>query len=375
MSTQRITLSNAISFKNGQALKARKKGVYTIYGSNGPIGNSLESNNENAIIIGRVGAYCGSIEVCEEKFWASDNTIIASPNGGQDLFYWYYRLKSFPLRNYAGGSAQPLLTQSALKPLKITAHTLLGVQKKIGELIKAYDDLIENNNRRIELLEEAARLLYKEWFVHLRFPGHEHVNIIDGVPEGWKQSVVSDLGKVITGKTPPTKDEDNFGADVPFIKTPDMHASSIVTFPEEYLSEKGAKSQIKKYLPPYSILVACIGAKLGVVTFNRYEAQTNQQINAVIPKDDSLRYFSYFLLESFKPRLQAIGGGATMPNVNKSKFSSLDFILPVQNLLEIFDSYAQANFEQMAQLIVMNKKLEEARDILLPRLMNGELAV
>jgi len=189
------------------------------------------------------------------------------------------------------------------------------------------------------------------------------------------KSIVSDLGAVITGKTPSTKDEDNFGDEVPFIKTPDMHISSIVTFPEEFLSEKGAKSQPKKFLPPYSILVACIGAKLGVVTFNRNVAQTNQQINAVIPKKDFLRCFSYFLLESFKPRLQSIGGGATMPNVNKSKFSTLDYFLPTKSLLEMFESYAQSNFEQMAQLIEMNKKLKEARDILLPRLMNGELAV
>ena len=276
-------------------------------------------------------------------------------------------------QQFTQGAAQDNLSQGKLLSIKFPVPDDVKEQTRIADLAVHYDDLIENNRRRIQLLEESARLLYKEWFVQLRFPGHEHVKITDGVPEGWEKSVVSDLGEVVTGKTPSTKDEDNFGNDVPFIKTPDMHASSIVIFPEEYLSEKGAKSQPKKYLPPYSILVACIGAKLGVVTFNHHVVQTNQQINAVIPKHNFFRYFSYFLLESFKPRLQAIGGGATMPNVNKSKFSSLHFFLPNQKLLELFNGYAQSNFEQMAQLIEMNKKLEEARDILLPRLMNGVL--
>lgn len=249
------------------------------------------------------------------------------------------------------------------------------VQKKLGKIISAYDNLIENNRRRIQLLEESARLLYREWFVYLRFPGHEHVKIVDGVPEGWKLTTVSELGNVVTGKTPSTKDSTNFGDDIPFIKTPDMHTSSIILFTEEYLSEKGANSQKNKTLPPNSILVACIGAKLGVVSLNGLESQTNQQINAVVPAKENLTYYSYFTLKGFREKLLAIGGGATMPNVNKSKFEAMPVIIPADNLLDSFHETVKQNFEQMKTLILMNKKLEAARDLLLPRLMNGEISV
>ena len=153
-----------------------------------------------------------------------------------------------------------------------------------------------------------------------------------------------------------------------------MHTSSIVLFTEEYLSEKGANSQRHKTLPLNSILVACIGAKLGVVSLNGLESQTNQQINAVVPTKESFTYYSYFTLKEFRQKLLAIGGGATMPNVNKSKFESMPVIIPAEHLLSSFHETVKQNFEQIKTLILMNKKLETARDLLLPRLMSGEIA-
>ncbi|MEW8372654.1 MAG: restriction endonuclease subunit S [Candidatus Thiodiazotropha sp.] len=248
-------------------------------------------------------------------------------------------------------------------------------QKKRAQIIADYDDLIENNKRRIELLEESARQLYKEWFVRFRFPGHEHVKIIDGIPEGWSKGCVSDLGEVITGKTPSTKIKENFGGDIPFVKTPDMHASSIIFEPEEYLSERGANTQAKKYLPKFSVLVACIGARLGVVSLNAHRCQTNQQINAVVPRSEKHIFYAYLTLKGFREKLLAIGGGATMPNVNKSKFSGMEVLLPPGSLLESFHDVVAQPFFQMEKLIEMNSKLTQARDLLLPKLMNGEIAV
>lgn len=164
-----------------------------------------------------------------------------------------------------------------------------SIQDVIVDTLKQYDDLIENNKRRIELLEESARQLYKEWFVRFRFPGHEHVKIIDGVPEGWALGVVSDLGEVITGKTPFTKTEENFDGDIPFIKTPDMHGNTIVIKTEQCLTERGANTQSNKLLPKHSIMVSCIGT-IGVTSINAFPAHTNQQINSVVPKRDELRY-------------------------------------------------------------------------------------
>jgi type I restriction enzyme, S subunit len=130
------------------------------------------------------------------------------------LFY------SFLHRGRLGGFA-PLFTGATIKHLTLQNLAKLEIefpelplQARIADILSAYDDLIENNLKRIALLEESARLLYREWFVRLRFPGHEHTRIVDGVPEGWERGQVSDIGKIITGKTPSTEDKGNFGQDV-----------------------------------------------------------------------------------------------------------------------------------------------------------------
>ena len=273
-----------------------------------------------------------------------------------------------------GGAAQPNANAKVLSSFRLPIPGK-ATQHRIASILSAYDDLIENNRRRIQLLEQAARLLYREWFVHLRFPGHEHVSITDGVPEGGKQSTVSGLGKIVTGKTPSTKIPENFGGNIPFVKTPDMHRSRVIVETEEFLSERGANTQANKTLPVGSILVACIGARLGVVSITCKPCQTNQQINAVIPSHDHYRYYGLFALIDIKPRLEAMGGGATMPNVNKSKFASIPILIPSQILLQEFQESASYTFQQIQLLHQQNVALTQALDLLLPRLMNGEVAV
>ncbi len=228
----------------------------------------------------------------------------------------------------------------------------LEVQRRVGQVLSAYDDMIENNRRRIQLLEEAARLLYKEWFVHLRFPGHEHVSVIDGVPEGWEPGTIANIGSIVTGKTPSKKRESYYGGSVPFIKTPDMHGNTVVCKTEESLTEEGAESQANKTLPPRSLLVSCIGT-VGAVAFNASNAQTNQQINAIVPKAEASRYWSFFMAKTLKPLLEGMGGGATMANVNKSKFSSIPVVIPSQTLLQQFNSIAKSNIDQIERLELM----------------------
>lgn len=269
------------------------------------------------------------------------------------------------------GAAQDNLSQQKLLSLKFPTPPL-QVQTQIADVLSTYDYLIENNRRRIQLLEESGRLLYREWFVHLRFPGHAHVKINGGVPEGWEKRIVSSLGQVITGKTPSTKEEDNYGDDTPFIKTPDMHGTPIIIEAGQSLSEKGANTQPKKFIPEGSIMVSCIGT-VGIVSLNGCKAQTNQQINTVIPNKDILRYYSYFALSDLKPMLEAIGGGATMPNVNKGKFESLPSVIPSDSILNEFEDFCCPTFKQIKKLLIQNKKLKEARNLLLPRLMNGEI--
>jgi type I restriction enzyme S subunit len=277
------------------------------------------------------------------------------------------------LKNYVSGVAIPRVVLRDFKNYRFSIPTL-GKQKQIGSFLGAYDDLIENNKRRIELLEDSARQLYKEWFVRFRFPGHEHVKIIDGMPEEWTNGVISDLGEVITGKTPSTKSDENFGGAIPFIKTPDMHGNTIVIKTEQCLTERGASTQANKLIPRNSILVSCIGT-IGVTSINAFPAHTNQQINSVVPNYAGYTYFAFFALAALKARMEAMGGGATMANVNKAKFSGLPVIIPSTKLLESFHEIVAPIFGQIETLATSSHKLSEARDLLLPKLMSGEIAV
>jgi type I restriction enzyme S subunit len=327
------------------------------------------------ILVARGVGGTGDVKISPPESWITNLSIVLNLNNELiDQNYLYYKLSREPLKDKLNtGAAQAQITIETLGAYKIKIPNL-GTQQEIARIIKRYDDLIENNRRRIQLLEESARLLYKEWFVHLRFPMHEHVKIKNGMPEGWERSRVADLGDVVTGKTPSTKDPDNFDGEVMFIKTPDMHGTPIVIYSEQYLSEKGASTQANKYIPEGSIMVTCIGT-VGIVAFNGYRAQTNQQINSIIPKEPELRYYSYFALSDLKSRMEAIGGGATMANINKAKFESLPIVIPNKIVLSNFNEFCLPMFEYIKLLQLQNNKLREARDLLLPRLMNGEIAV
>ncbi|MBL0320172.1 MAG: restriction endonuclease subunit S [Alphaproteobacteria bacterium] len=295
---------------------------------------------------------------------------------GFDSFFLYYSLLNKGLNGqydgYFTGAAIKHLTGENLAKVEVDFPPL-SIQKKIGAVLAAYDDLIENNLKRIRLLEEMAQITYEEWFVRLRFPGHEStpINPETGLPEGWSKKQIQDIGDVITGKTPSTTNSDFFGQDVPFIKTPDMADAPYVIRTEQSLSKLGADSQKKKYLPKNSLMVSCIGT-VGVTGLVAIPSQTNQQINSIVFRNPIYTYFMYCLSRRLKPLLDGLGSnGATMTNVNKGKFEAIEFDCPSDELLEKFHSSVSSNFDAVLNLQFQNQRLREARDILLPRLMTG----
>ena len=291
------------------------------------------------------------------------------------LYYWFTNpLTKSSIKQVHRGSSQQYIPLGELRQLPISVPYEPRIMRSVVDILSTYDDLIENNRRRMALLEEAARQVYQEWFVRLRFPGREHTRIVDGMPEGWEKCLISNLGYVVTGKTPSTKEEDNFGGEIQFIKTPDMHGNVFVIRTETCLTEKGATRQLGKFLPAGTLLISCIGT-VGVVSLTCERCQFNQQINAVIPSEEILRYYCYFALKDLKPRLDAIGGGVTMANVSKGKFENLDIMRPTSKLLRNFDDICRPIFNQILTLSFQNQKLRAARDLLLPRLMNGEISV
>ena len=248
-------------------------------------------------------------------------------------------------------------------------------QTRIAEVLSAYDSLIENNQKQIKLLEEAAQRLYKEWFVDLRFPGYDDTPIVDGVPEGWSLRPISDFGEVVTGKTPSTEKKEYYGGNIPFVKIPDMHGCVYPVITESSLTEAGAKTQINKFIPRNGIMVSCI-ATVGLVNIAVERCQTNQQINSIILSDERDLYYVFSVMKRLKELLEGVGSnGATMTNVNKTKFASLPVLYPSEELRDSYYSFCKPIFEKIYNLSLSVVRLKKSRDLLLPKLMSGEIEV
>ena len=277
------------------------------------------------------------------------------------------------IKSFCTGSAQPQLPIKNLSQIDIKIPHLL-TQHRIATILSRYDSLIENYQKQIKLLEEAAQRLYKEWFVDLHFPGYETTKIIDGVPEGWEKKKVGAIGKVITGKTPSTAKKENYGGKIPFITIPDMH-TGIYPTSSQFLSDLGANSQSGKFIPVNSLMVSCIGTA-GLVCITNEECQTNQQINSLVLNDISQLYYLYNTFLSLKEYLNNIGSnGATMTNVNKSKFESIEILIPPNSISNLYNKAVEPSFRSIKTFSSQIRLLTEARDRLLPKLMSGDIKI
>lgn len=337
---------------------------------------SLTGSNINQpnSMVGRVGRYREKeISVLNQRA----GKVIPKENISKDYIYYLFSLKSltYQVASVAyGGANQVNISPSTIKKFKMKIPDI-ETQEKIANVLSTYDELIENNNRRIEILEKTAEELYKEWFVRMRFPGHENTKFDKGIPEGWEVKIVKDLGEVVTGTTPSTKVTEYYGEEVMFVKTPDMHGNIFTSQTESNLSEAGSNSQDNKLLPQDSIMVSCIGTG-GVVSINMFPAHTNQQINSIILEDTNIREWAFLTLKSMKQTIELFGAtGATMTNLSKGKFEGLKLLYPSDVLLNKFNNITKPMFEELKSIILTNENLKKQRDLLLPRLMNGSIKV
>lgn len=263
--------------------------------------------------------------------------------------------------------------------LQIPLPKLL-LQKKIGSLLANYDNLIENNRRRIQLLEESAHLLYKEWFVQLRFPGHEHVKVVDGVPEGWERGVIGSLADVKSGFAFKSKDWLKSGN--PVIRIGNISGSGFITTDDcQHVDDSVAENAIKFELYTGDMLIAMTGAtvgKVGLMPYSQKRHFLNQRVGKFFPKTeiDPIPYlFCVSRTAYFHQSVLNLAGGAAQPNISSKQLESIEILVPTKKLLEGFNENFSTAFKQRSNLLAQNTKLRLARDMLLPRLMNGTLAV
>ena len=331
---------------------------------------------KNKIILGRVGAYCGSVAYCKDSFNATDNTLITSCNEDYIIYsYAYYLLKSFNLNNFAGGAAQPLITQSILKRLKCDIPDI-NIQHRIASILSTYDTLIENNTKRIRLLEKMAENLYKEWFVRFRFPGHENVEMENGLPKGWKIIYINDCCETIGGGTPSTSKSEYWNGNVKWVTPTDLTNKSSMPLLNiaGRITDEGLAHSSAKLLPPYSILMTS-RASIGYLGINLEPVCTNQGFISIIPKTPNLLMYFLYMLKNRRNEIISNANGATFLEISKGRFRKMKMVLPNKEMLDEFQVKAFNLFNMVLKLEKQNSLLARQRDLLLPRLMSGKLEV
>lgn len=273
------------------------------------------------------------------------------------------------------GSSQQFLSLKQLRELPI----MFSEEKvpRIVEMISNYDDLIENNQKQIKLLEEAAQRLYKEWFVDLRFPGHENTKIVDGVPEGWRVASIADICDTVGGGTPSTKIQSYYEkGDILWVTPTDItrNFSLALLDTEKKITPEGLKNSSAKMLPAETILMTS-RASVGFFGMCKYEVCTNQGFISCIPKRENLQMYLLFNLKSRVEEIRQKAGGSTYLEISKTVFRELKIILPKDEVLAEYQKDVHDIFDEIYCRTEMIKSLVDIRNRLLPKLMSGEVEV
>lgn len=301
----------------------------------------------------------------------------------QEVFpsFIYWRLRSNAYQQFIVGSASGT-TVKHTSPKTIRSFRLnlplLPEQKAIADTLSCLDDKIELNNRINKTLEEMAQAIFKSWFVDFEpfQDGEFEDSELGRIPKGWRVGTLEEIsGDIICGKTPPTKDKENYGDLMPFITIPDMHGNIYVTKTERYLSQKGMDTQSNKTLPKNSVVVSCI-ATPGLVILTSENSQTNQQINSIICKEGISCFYIFLCMKNYSSKIRDLGsGGSTTLNLNKTQFSKIKLILPSKQILIDFHQLLEPLFTMILENQIESQILIAIRDSLLPKLMSGEIRV
>ena len=362
--TQTVSLSDAITLQRGFDLPTsqRKPGRYPVVTSTGMATTHDEFKVEGpGVVIGRSGSIGGGQYITGD-FWPLNTTLWVKDFKANNEKFIYYLLKSLDFSSFNAGAAVPTLNRNHLSALKVTIPDRI-TQDKIANILGTLDEKIELNRQMNETLEQMGQALFRHYFVD------------NPEVETWKEGTIADLGEVVTGKTPSKANPDYYGSDVMFLKVPDMHGNSIIIDTEDKLSMLGADSQSKKYIPKWSTCVSCI-ATVGVISLVGDSLQTNQQINSIIPNNESYSLFNYYLMKSKSEVLKTMAsGGSATPNLNKGHFESIKVKLPPAELLEKFQSEAEGLLGMVYENTRQTQTLTTLRDTLLPRLINGKVRI
>lgn len=367
---QDVQLANLVRFRNGKSTKGLQPGPYPVYGSNGIIGTGAQHMYENAIILGRVGAYCGSVEYCPGKFWATDNTIVVEPVEKRlNTAFAAYMLRLANLNRYAGGSAQPLLTQTNLKGLSFYVPSL-ETQSRIASILGAYDDLIEVNRVRIAVLEDMARGLFEGFVTKVigELPPASGGSGNAVLPDGWHISDLGDIAEINMGQSPPSdelnKDDNGF----PFHQ-------GVTDFGQLFPGRRiFCVPANKKKIAATGDILFSVRAPVGRINMATENVVLGRGVSSFRSKIGAQHYLAAHLRATFY-ELDLIGNGAIYKAVGRSDIQRIPVALPPVGIRADIDRKIASIYEFLWTLVQSDNALVASRDFLLPRLISGQISV
>ena len=343
-------------------------GIYPIYGSNGIIGGYDKFNSEDSPVIGHIGANCGVVVFGKGKHFVTYNGVICKIKKGVDPKFGYYVLLASNLRRLGFGSAQPFVSYGTLNRVAIYKPDL-NIQEKLGKILNNYDQLIENNNKRIQLLESMTEELYKEWFVRFRFPGYKSVDTKkqsakgwcfgdreDGqfIPVDWNFSELIETAEFKRGQN--ITSSEMVDGEIPVI------AAGLE--PSGYHNDSNVKG--------YNLTVSASGANAG---FLAYHLEDIWAADCSYYQNNDNVWFVYNALKFLQPVISNMQVGSAQPHVYAKNINRISTIKPSNEWVQKYEEKVNPIYEEIKNLKEKNVLLSKQRDALLPRLMSGKLSV
>jgi len=386
MSWKSAKLNDVLEIKYGKDHKHLKDGNIPVYGSGGIMrfaDNYLY--DKESILIPRKGTLSNLFYI-NIPFWSVDTIFYTIIKEGNIAKYLYYFIKSIDLTNLNVGSAVPSLSTEVLNKIEVSLPPL-ETQKRIASILSAYDDLIENNLKRIKLLEETAQNIYKEWFVNFRFPNYEHTEFDaeSGLPVGWEKNKLEEVAQLIHGYAFDAKRFTEEPTAVMVLRMGNFKEKGGLQLDKnvKYISkEYDFRDKFKLFAGDLIIVLSDVTrdgriiGNVGILPDYGIEYALNQRV-AKLECENKIKTYLYCALNSFdfKEHCKPRANGATVLNLKSIDVNEYKIILPPESIIESFSAIINPLLKIMENLDLQNQKLKEARDILLPRLMNRTIEV
>jgi type I restriction enzyme S subunit len=306
------------------------------------------------------------------------NSIIPKAHIIPDFLYYSLSTRREELKalGYVGVRT-PILNKSSFEKITIQIPPI-ETQQRIAAILSAYDDLIENNTRRIQILEEMARRIYEEWFVRFRFPGHENVRMIESelglIPDGWQIVSFTEIADVLSGGTPKTTEPAYWDGDISFFAPKDISPSFFVVETEKKITELGLRRCNSRLYDEKTIFITARGT-VGKVTLPASPMAMNQSCYALKGKNGINHLFLFMATIDLAAHLKKKASGATFDAIVVDTFRSQRTIKPLSVLIDKYSITVKPMFSEMLNLLKRNQVLRTTRDLLLPKLISGEIDV